>query len=139
MVRITEDLIRKKSEHNEGEIFSLEELSLHQMDIEKIEYIDKWCKELKILYLQSNLIPKIENLSRLKKVNYINLALNNVERIENLEGNQINKNFVQKARKEIFKLILGCEFLNKLDLTVNFVGEITSVENLIENYHLKEL
>lgn len=87
MVRINEELIRKRAEHNEGEIYSLEELSLHQMDIEKLEYIDKWCKELKILYLQSNLIPKIENVSRLKKVNYINLALNNIERIENLEGN----------------------------------------------------
>lgn len=51
MVRITEDLIRKRSEHNELIIGSLEELSLHQLDIEMIEHIDKWCKELKILYL----------------------------------------------------------------------------------------
>ena len=57
-------------------------------------------------------------MSRLKNLQYLNLALNNIERIENLEG---------------------CEFLNKLDLTVNFVGELTSVENLIENIHLKEL
>ena len=48
----------------------------------------------------------------------MNLALNNIERIENLEG---------------------CEFLKKLDLTVNFIGEITSIENLCENYHLREL
>ena len=44
--------------------------------------------------------------------------MNNIERIENLEG---------------------CEFLNKLDLTVNFVGELTSVDSLVENIHLKEL
>ena len=58
MVRISEDLIRKRAEHNECEIYSLEELSLHQQDIEKIEYLDKWCKHLKILYLQNNLIGK---------------------------------------------------------------------------------
>ncbi|XP_078254647.1 dynein axonemal assembly factor 11 isoform X3 [Rhinoraja longicauda] len=49
---------------------------------------------------------------------YLNLALNNIERIENLDG---------------------CEFLNKLDLTVNFVGELTSVESLKANLHLEEL
>ncbi|XP_053394299.1 dynein axonemal assembly factor 11-like [Mercenaria mercenaria] len=118
MVRITEDLVRKKAEHNEREIFSLEELSLHQENIEKIENLDKWCKHLKILYLQSNLIPKIENVGRLKKLVYLNLALNNVEVIENLEG---------------------CESLEKLDLTVNFVGELTSIECLKRNIFFKEL
>jgi len=47
-------LVRKRAEHNDLEIFSLEEVSLHQQDI-----LDRWCKELKILYLQSNLISKI--------------------------------------------------------------------------------
>jgi protein TilB len=46
------------------------------------------------------------------------LALNNIEKIENLEN---------------------CEFLSKLDLTVNFIGDLESVENLADNYHLKEL
>lgn len=50
-----------------------------------------------------------ENVSRMKKLEYLNLALNNVERIENLEG---------------------CESLKKLDLTVNFVGELTSIYSL---------
>ncbi|KAL5016591.1 hypothetical protein ScPMuIL_006180 [Solemya velum] len=118
MVRITEDLIRKRAEHNNCEISTLEELSLHQQDIERIENLDKWCRDLKILYLQSNLIPKIENVGRLKKVEYINLALNNIERIENLEG---------------------CESLKKLDMTVNFVGELTSIENLKGLYHFREL
>ena len=118
MVLITEDLIRKKAEHNEKIISSLEELSLHQCDIEKIEYLDKWCRDLQILYLQSNLIAKIENLGRLKKVKYINLALNNIEIIENLEG---------------------CESLEKLDLTVNFIGTLTCVERLKANEFLQEL
>ncbi|GFR98501.1 leucine-rich repeat-containing protein 6 [Elysia marginata] len=118
MVRITEDMVRKRSEHNEMQISTLEEISLHQQDIERLEYLDKWCRDLKILYLQSNLIPKIENVGRLKKLEYINLALNNVEKIENLEG---------------------CESLKKLDLTVNFVGELTSVESLKGLYNFREL
>ncbi|KAJ8011394.1 hypothetical protein DPEC_G00057740 [Dallia pectoralis] len=118
MVFITEDLVRRRSEHNNCEIFSLEEVSLHQQDIEKIEHIGRWCKELKILYLQNNLIPRIENVHRLKKLEYLNLALNNIELVENLEG---------------------CESLQKLDLTVNFVGRLSSVESLKHNVHLREL
>ncbi|XP_067933006.1 dynein axonemal assembly factor 11-like [Watersipora subatra] len=118
MVVITEDLVRKRAEHNELQISTLEELSLHQQDIEKIEYLDKWCRDLKILYLQSNLIEKIENVSRLKKLEYLNLALNNIERVENLEG---------------------CESLNKLDLTVNFVGELTSISCLQDLEFFQEL
>ncbi|CAK6975942.1 LOW QUALITY PROTEIN: dynein axonemal assembly factor 11 [Scomber scombrus] len=115
---VTEDLVRRRAEHNECEIFSLEEVSLHQQDIERIEHIDRWCRDLRILYLQNNLIPRIENLGRLKTLEYLNLALNNIEVIENLEG---------------------CESLQKLDLTVNFVGRLSSVESLQHNVHLREL
>uniref|UniRef100_H2Z733 Leucine-rich repeat-containing protein 6 n=1 Tax=Ciona savignyi TaxID=51511 RepID=H2Z733_CIOSA len=119
MARITEELVRKRAEHNECEIFSLEELSLHQQDLVKIEHLDRWCRDLKILYLQNNLIGKcIENVSKLKKLEYLNLALNNVEKIENLKG---------------------CESLQKLDLTVNFVGELTSIECLRSNIFLEEI
>ncbi|XP_065663803.1 dynein axonemal assembly factor 11 isoform X1 [Hydra vulgaris] len=112
MVFITEDLVRKRAEHNNCELSTLEEVSLHQLDIEKIEFLDKWCREIRILYLQSNLIMKIENLSRLKKLEYLNLALNNITLIENLNC---------------------CESLAKLDLTVNFIGKVTSVEHLKHN------
>ncbi|XP_012578406.1 PREDICTED: protein tilB homolog isoform X4 [Condylura cristata] len=118
MGRITEELIRRNAEHNDCVIFSLEELSLHQQEIERLEHIDKWCRDLKILYLQNNLIGKIENVGKLKKLEYLNLALNNIEKIENLEG---------------------CEGLTKLDLTVNFIGELSSVKSLQHNIHLKEL
>ncbi|RVE61284.1 hypothetical protein OJAV_G00169030 [Oryzias javanicus] len=118
MVYITEDLIRRRAEHNDGELFSLEELSLHQLDIEKIEHIGRWCSKLVILYLQNNLIPRIENLGHLKRLQYLNLALNNIEVIENLEG---------------------CESLQKLDLMVNFVGRLSSVESLRHNVHLRDL
>ncbi|NXA40592.1 TILB protein, partial [Eudromia elegans] len=117
-ISVTEDLVRRRAEHNNCEIFSLEEISLHQQEIEKLEHLDKWCRDLKILYLQNNLIPKIENVGRLKKLEYLNIALNNIERIENLEG---------------------CEELKKLDLTANFIGELSSIEVLKYNIHLKEL
>ncbi|EFA00650.1 Protein tilB-like Protein [Tribolium castaneum] len=118
MVKITEELIRKKAEHNEGIIGTLEELSLHQEDVERIENINNWCKDIQILYLQANLIPKIENLNKLKKLEYLNLAINNIEKIENLGR---------------------CEFLEKLDLTLNFIGDLESVCSLQNNVHLKHL
>lgn len=55
----------------------------------RIEHLDRWCRHLKILYLQNNLIPRIENVGRLKDLQYLNLALNNVEKIENLKGQLI--------------------------------------------------
>jgi len=109
MVKITLELIRKRSEHNEGEISTLEEIALHQQNIDKIQLIDRHCRNLKILLLQHNLISKIENLNMLKRLEYLNLALNNIEVIENLEG---------------------LESLKKLDLTVNFIGNLQSVKNL---------
>ncbi|XP_058056362.1 protein tilB [Anopheles bellator] len=118
MVQITEQLVRKRAEHNELMIGTLEELSLHQEDIERIEHIGNWCRDLRILLLQSNLIPRLENLHRLKRLEYLNVAINNIERIENLSG---------------------LESLRKLDLTLNFIGELTSVESLRENYNLREL
>lgn len=96
----------------------MEELSLHQEDIERIEHIQHWCRDLKILLLQNNLIGRIENLYRLKRLEYLNLAVNNIEVIENLEQ---------------------LESLEKLDLTLNFVGELTSVDSLSSNYNLKDL
>lgn len=56
---VSEDMVRGRAEHNDCEIFSLEEVSLHQQDIERIEHIDRWCRDLRILYLQNNLIPRI--------------------------------------------------------------------------------
>jgi hypothetical protein len=59
MVRITEDLLRKRSEHNQGQLATLEEISLHQFEIEKIDVVGDLCKKLKILFLQNNIIDRI--------------------------------------------------------------------------------
>lgn len=45
---------------------TLEEVALHQQNIERIEALGQLCPHLKILYLQNNLIGKIENLHKLK-------------------------------------------------------------------------
>eukprot|EP00041_Stephanoeca_diplocostata_P015163 m.287578 g.287578 ORF g.287578 m.287578 type:complete len:113 (-) comp19949_c0_seq6:144-482(-) len=95
--RITLELLRKRAEHNECQISTLEEISLHQQDLCRIELLDTACRDLKILYLQNNVIPKIENVTKLRKLEYINLALNNVTKVEGLDG---------------------CESLQKVDLTV---------------------
>lgn len=118
MVQITVDLVRKKAEHHDRLLAPLEEIALHQENIENIEFLQDWCPKLKILLMQSNLIAKIENLNKLKNLTYLNLALNNIEIIENLER---------------------CESLEKLDLTLNFIGEIVSVESLSGNYNLENL
>jgi protein TilB len=101
MPHITKALVRKRSEHNEGIIGSLEELTLHQEELEGInDFLGVHCRRLKILYLQNNIIPRMENLKYLRELEYLNLALNNISKIQGLQN---------------------CEFLNKLDLTLNFI------------------
>eukprot|EP01006_Ploeotia_vitrea_P043321 TRINITY_DN66720_c10_g1_i2.p1 TRINITY_DN66720_c10_g1~~TRINITY_DN66720_c10_g1_i2.p1 ORF type:complete len:471 (+),score=295.65 TRINITY_DN66720_c10_g1_i2:616-2028(+) len=113
---ITLGLVRRKAEHHTDTLDTLEELSLHQLQIERINRVlGNNCKRLRILYLQNNLIPRIENVHKLKSLEYLNLALNNVRRIEGLGG---------------------CERLSKLDLTINFVDAATLRESL---EHLAEL
>ncbi|EFC48009.1 hypothetical protein NAEGRDRAFT_31069 [Naegleria gruberi] len=119
MVEITELLLRKRSEHNEGQLSNLKEITLHQFEIESInEVLGIYCRELQILYLQNNLIRVIQNLHHLKDLRYLNLAVNNITSISGLGSN---------------------EHLEKLDLTANFVWDLLSVESLRENYKLREM
>eukprot|EP00668_Euglena_longa_P014460 GGOE01018450.1.p1 GENE.GGOE01018450.1~~GGOE01018450.1.p1 ORF type:complete len:385 (-),score=149.76 GGOE01018450.1:308-1462(-) len=115
---ITVELLRKRAEHNEGCLRDLKEITLHQQDLERIDVINDECKELEILYLQNNLISRIENLFHLKHLWYLNLAINNIRSIENLEP---------------------LESLKKLDLTLNFIGELTSIQKLQANSNLRQL
>jgi len=120
MAPITLQMIRKRAEHNEGMVSTLEEVALHQEDIEKIEALGQLCRHLKIIYLQSNLIRKLENLHRLKELEYINLAVNNIQKIENMQR---------------------CESLKKIDLTVNFIEKsgLFSFRSLQCNEFLTEM
>ena len=85
MTRLTAELVRKKAEHHDGIIGDLEEVSLHQLELEKLEVVGELCRKLRILYLQNNIIPRIENIHYLKDLRYLNMALNNVQRIEGLQ------------------------------------------------------
>ena len=110
MPHITLELLRKRAEHNEGMVSSLEEVSLHQEELESInEVLGTNCRKLKILYLQNNIIPKIQCLRFCRDLEYLNLALNNITKIEGLQN---------------------CEFLNKLDVTLNFIDFDTLEESL---------
>ena len=119
---ITRALLRKRSEHNEGIISTMQELTLHQEELEDInEVLGMTCRKIKILMLQNNIISRIENLVHLKELEYLNLALNNVRKIEGLQN---------------------CEFLHKIDLTVNFidVDELEdSINHLMSRENLKDL
>ncbi|KEG14622.1 putative leucine-rich repeat protein [Trypanosoma grayi] len=118
MVRITVELLRRRSEHNEGCLSTLKEIALHQQDIERIEVVGDACRELEILYLCNNYIARIEGLHHLKCLKYLNLAVNNITCIEGLEG---------------------CEALERLDLTLNFVADMTCVRRLQANAFLEQL
>lgn len=115
---ITVELLRKRAEHNEGCLSTLKEIALHQQDLERIELLGDLCRELEIIYLCNNYIPRIEGLHHLKFLKYLNLAVNNIKAIEGLEG---------------------CEALEKLDLTLNFVGDMTGVLKLRANPFLEVL
>ncbi|EFN55740.1 hypothetical protein CHLNCDRAFT_52395 [Chlorella variabilis] len=120
MTRITQALLVKRAEHNDGILRTLEEIALHAQGIERIELLNQCCRHLRILYLQNNIIPKIEQLHRLKELEQLNLALNNIRRVQNLQR---------------------CESLQRLDLTANFVDKagLLSLSSLRENERLQEL
>ena len=119
-ILITEQLLRSKSEHNEGVLFNLEEISLHQLEIDRITMINSCCRELKILYFQNNNIRRIENINRCKELRYINFAINKIRCIEGLHR---------------------CEHIEKLDFTVNRIDArgLLTFERLAANHKLDEL
>lgn len=110
---ITLALLRKRSEHNEGLVSSLEELALHQEELQSIgPILGRTCgKTLKILLLQNNVIERMDpsELKLFRSLEYLNLALNNITKIEGI-GNM--------------------EWLRKLDLTLNFI-HVDSLEESV--------
>lgn len=122
---ITLPIIRKRSEHNEGLVSSLEELALHQEELQSIgNVLGRTCgKTLRILLLQNNVIERLDpsEMKYFKVLEYLNLALNNIKEIEGLRG---------------------MECLKKLDLTLNFIPVEKleeSVEELVGCPVLEEL
>ena len=66
MARITAELLRRRAEHNGGCLADVRELALHAQGLERIELLGRACRRLRVLYLQNNLISRIEALRRLK-------------------------------------------------------------------------
>jgi protein TilB len=112
---ITLPLIRKRSEHNEGLVSTLEELALHQEELQSIgTVLGRTCgKTLRILLLQNNVIERLDSseMKYFKVLEYLNLALNNITEIEGLR--------------------FGMECLKKLDLTLNFIP-VEKLESSVE-------
>lgn len=71
MGRITVDLLRRRAEHNDRCLSTLQEIGLHAQGIQRLELLNQQCRELRILLLQNNLIAKIEGLHRLKVGNLL--------------------------------------------------------------------
>ncbi len=68
-------------------IHSLDEQSLHQVGLESINrVIGVNCRKLKVLYLQNNIIKKIDNVHHVKGLQYLNLVLNNIDCIQELHA-----------------------------------------------------
>ena len=80
-----------------------------------------------------------ENLHKLKELEYLNLALNNVQLVREamrLLSDHLNKQCVQVEN------LGGCESLTKLDLTANFIDAprgLLSIAELQHNNALTEL
>jgi hypothetical protein len=76
---ITLELLRKRSEHNEGMVSTMEEIALHQEELESIgTTIGRTCgKTLQILLLQNNVISSLSlsEMKYFKTLRYLNLAL----------------------------------------------------------------
>lgn len=76
---ITLELLRKRSEHNEGMVSTMEEIALHQEELESIgTTIGRTCgKTLQILLLQNNVIStlSLSEMKYFKVLRYLNLAL----------------------------------------------------------------
>lgn len=95
-------------------------------------------------YWQTYCLPT-ENLARMKSLVYLNLALNNIVRIEGLQGRHRRErsgNTIHTSPAHMLRPLwrAGCECLEKLDLTLNFIGdELPSLAALQRNEHLREL
>ncbi|XP_076063602.1 touch insensitive larva B [Oratosquilla oratoria] len=115
---LTLDQLRRRAEHNEGELSTLEEVALHQLGLEGVDQLHRWCPRLKILLLQGNLLADLGPIGRLRELEYLNVALNNLESLGDLGR---------------------CEALRKVDLTANFVTNLTSLASLQDLPNLEEV
>lgn len=101
---------------------SLQEVSLHQLQLTDVSILPSLCKRLKSLYLQANQLTSVAVLGKLKALEYLNIAMNRVCSLNGLQR---------------------CESLCKLDLTLNDLADaqalVDATEVLQHTTALKEL
>ena len=132
MATLTLDLIRKKAEHHTDTLATLQELSLHQLNLDNLTPIlSQACPQLRILYLHNNLLPALptfRHLHRLKSLTYLNLTLNNITHLpaphmaalEKLAKLDLTLNHIGAGRLvESMAALVGCEMLRELYMTGN--------------------
>ena len=132
MATLTLDLIRKKAEHHSDILATLQELSLHQLNLAHLTPIlSQACPQLRILYLHNNLLPShptFRHLHRLKSLTYLNLTLNNITTLprphlaslEKLSKLDLTLNHIGvRQLDESLAALAECEFLTELYLTGN--------------------
>lgn len=66
MPRLTLPLLTKGAELNDCALVEAVEVDLHGKGLEAIELVGSVCRRLRVLHLQNNLIPRIQQLHRLK-------------------------------------------------------------------------
>jgi len=84
-MELTLDLVRKRSEHHDGALSELEEVSLACCDLVTLggALLPRHCRSLRILYAQSNALDDaaLAPLARLRALEYANVALNCARRV----------------------------------------------------------
>ena len=114
---LTLGLIKRRSEHYDGNLRDLQEISLHQFDLENIDQLQKYCPKLKIVYLQSNQLVQLPTL-RLYYLDTLMLQMNNLTDVYGLQE---------------------CPNLKTLDLTLNFINNLDCLNLLYYNKKLENL
>ena len=113
---LTLSLLKRRSEHHDGAIGELEEISLHQFDLENVDLINK-CIHLKLLYLMNNQL-RVLPMMRLYHLHTLYLQMNNLTSMYGLAY---------------------CTQLVHLDVTLNFIDSVTAMYPLVLNKRLRVL
>ena len=136
---------QQRAEHNDGVLHSLEELSLNQLGLINLGFVEekekepekgchrrrsllpRACRRLRHLSLAGNSLPRLpcgpRDLGRCKELKTLNVALNAIERIVRASGGE-------EGEGEEDGPLSSCESLERLDLSGNFISRKTVRESV---------
>lgn len=153
---ITEDLLRRRAEHNDGMLNRLQEISLAGQSIERVALLNQLCRQLRVLHLQNNLLCRVEGLNRLKvrvRGLWNGAALAQLAAQHHPSISPVLLHLPFPSWQDLHTLNLAvnnlarvdgldrCESLARLDLTLNFIGVagLATLTSLAGNELLREL